>query len=162
MGFEFLKDKFVGGDEAKVDEQGRFILPIQFKKVLVEYYSPELYLCCLDNEKIDMYPLMIYEKMIKEILKLREYDPARREFIRKMLSGKAITLDNRGRVAIPPNLRQKVGIKEKVAIVSQLTFLEVWDSEYYKTTKENVPFSEEQLMVLNDKLYRLEKKDGDS
>ena len=160
MGFDFLKDKFIEGDEAKVDEQGRFILPIQFKKVLIEYYSPQLYLCCLDNEKIDMYPMSVYEKLVKDILKLKEFDPVRRDFIRKLLDGKVITLDSRGRVAIPPHLRQRVGIGEKVKIVSQITFLELWDLEHYKQKEENAPISDEQLRILNDKLYQLERRDG--
>lgn len=160
MGIEFLKDKFIGGDEAKLDEQGRFILPIQFKKVLIDYYGEELYLCCLDNEKIDMYPLVVYERLLREILRLREYDPVRREFIRRLLGGKAISLDSRGRVAIPPNLRKRVGIGERVMIISQITFLEVWDYEYYKENKENLPIDDEQLRILNDKLYQLERRDG--
>lgn len=160
MGIEFLKDKFIGGDEAKVDDQGRFILPIQFKRILIDHYGGELYLCCLDNEKIDMYPLVVYERLLREILKLREYDPVRREFIRRIQGGKAISLDSRGRVAIPPNLRQHVGIKDRVMIISQITFLEVWDCEYYKENKENTAIDEDQLRILNDKLYQLERRDG--
>ncbi|OGF62380.1 MAG: hypothetical protein A2Y62_17175 [Candidatus Fischerbacteria bacterium RBG_13_37_8] len=158
MGNNILKDKFIGGDEARIDESGRFILPVQFKKILLRYYGNKLYITSADGEKIDIYPMKVWEEVARDIFKLKVFDPDRTNFIRRMHSyGQLIKLDARGRILLPPALRESAGIKDRVAIISQFTYLEVWDYESYSKKMATTKIGEEQLRILADKLTHLGK-----
>jgi MraZ protein len=46
-------------------------------------------------------------------------------------------LDNQGRILIPPILRQRAGIKEKVLMLGCLNKIEIWDHEVSRTEVED-------------------------
>jgi len=147
-----LMEKFIGGDKIKLDNTGRIILPSHFKKTLLKYYGPEIYITSINEENALIFPIKIWQKYLKPIENLSPFDPLRINFFRSVnLFGQVSTMDSRGRILIPPQIRQKANLKEWVAIISQHEYLEIWDYEYFEKNIIPKKMDDKQLSELANK-----------
>lgn len=109
----------------KFDDQGRFLLPADFRPQLrdgmVITRAP-------DSECLEIWPAAKFEAdMIAatkdmSVRKSREYQ----QKIASMGSGKSA--DGQGRVTIPPKLREFAGIEKDITVVGAFNHVEVWDT----------------------------------
>lgn len=81
-----------------------------------------------------MYPMNEWEKEERKLLdRLNLYDPSDREFYRKMTyGGTTLTLDKNGRLLIPKNLLNTVGIKKDIVLFAFANRIEVWDAKTFE------------------------------
>lgn len=62
-----------------------------------------------------------------------------RSFSRYLIGGASeVAVDNNGRILIPETLKQKIGIKDRVAIIGVATRVELWEEETWKAYQKDV------------------------
>jgi MraZ protein len=64
--------------------------------------------------------------------------------------GQLVEIDGQGRVLIPALLRDSAEIKGEVAVVGNLTYLEVQSIEAYKKDIEENPFTQDDEKTLDE------------
>lgn len=140
---------FRGNHPTRVDEKGRLKVPAEFKRVVDEKYSQQFYITSLDGKSAQIYPFEEWEQIEQRLAKLSTYNPTKRKFLdRTNYYGQQVELDGQGRLLIPQLLREAADLKGEVAVVGNLTFLEVRNLEGYRKQIEE-PFTEEDLSTLD-------------
>ena len=123
---------FMGEFSCKVDNKGRFMLPIKFREDLseVEFVITR----GLDN-CIDLFPKNIWEEEIveKRLKKLNLTKRNHRDYQRFILSAATkLTLDNQGRVSLPASLIEHAGIEKSSVVTGSNDHIEIWSEEKWK------------------------------
>ena len=126
----------------KSDAKGRISLPAKFRRVLPD----DLVVACSLTEDF----LMVFDGQdsfsawVDGIFrdKYGKFDSTNREqlLMRSVLKGLAydVQTDASGRVLIPAELREKVGIDKEVVIVGNTGYFEVWGAERRSSTIEDI------------------------
>ena len=123
---------FMGEFSCKVDNKGRFMLPIKFREDLseVEFVITR----GLDN-CIDLFPIREWENEIveKRLKKLNLTKKNHRDYQRFILSAATkLTLDNQGRVSLPASLIEHAGIEKSSVVTGSNDHIEIWSEEKWK------------------------------
>ncbi|GIU82917.1 MAG: division/cell wall cluster transcriptional repressor MraZ [Acidobacteria bacterium] len=139
-----------GNYTAKVDEKGRLKIPTHFRrKIEQKYGSREVYVTSLTGESVQIFPLQEWETIEKKLALLPTNEKARIIYVMgTSFWGQEAEIDNQGRVLIHPLLRRKAEIYGEVAVLGQLTFLNVWNLEKIEKFLAENPFSEEHAAIL--------------
>lgn len=117
----------------KLDTKGRVSLPAKFRKVLPEDLVVAVsltgeFLMVFDSQES-------FNEWVDGVIidKYGEFRRNNREHMlaKSYLKGSAfdVQCDSAGRILLPADVRDKVGIKRDVAIVGNTGFFEVWDDE---------------------------------
>jgi len=118
-----------------IDKKGRVILPAkfrdEFKDGLWITISPEKCLWIFNKQTW----LQLADKWgAVPRAKLSVRDIARLRFGRSFSD----TLDNQGRVTIPPSLREKANLTKDIVILGAEDRLEIWNKEDWETYREKI------------------------
>ena len=122
-----------GSFRFKTDAKGRVSLPAKFRKVLSEdlVVTRALtgeFLMVFDGQ--DSFNAWVDELFVD---RFGGYKPSSVEHqkLKSYLKGNAfdVQADSAGRILLPADLREKVGIDREVAIVGNTGFFEVWNAE---------------------------------
>jgi MraZ protein len=133
-----------GNYTARIDSKGRLKIPTPFRRIVEEKYGTAVYVTSLTGENVRIYPLPEWESIEQRLALLPSMDPARRKFLdRTNYYGQQATIDNQGRVLVPPLLRRSAGVIGDVAVLGYLTYLEVWELEKFKERLLSDPYTEE-------------------
>ncbi|MBQ3419301.1 MAG: division/cell wall cluster transcriptional repressor MraZ [Erysipelotrichaceae bacterium] len=117
---------FIGEYSHNLDAKGRIIIPSKLRN---ELHSSFILTRGLDN-CLTIYSLEQWEKIFIEINKLPTTKKATRQYIRVLTSSACeCTLDNQGRILIPTNLAEPLGIKKEVTIIGANDHIEIWDKK---------------------------------
>lgn len=120
---------FRGQFSHTVDPKGRLSIPADFREVLADGFGDKL-MVAPNGNALDVYPERTWKELEDKVSELPLLDPDRRKFQYLYLSGgKAVVLDPQGRIQIPQNYRERVGLVKDVEIVSMMTYFEIWDKE---------------------------------
>ncbi len=140
-----------GNYPARVDEKGRLKIPAPFKEELEQTYGRRFYITSLDGQYVRIYPLEEWNKIEDKLQEASSFNKTRRKFMsRANYFGQLVEMDNQGRVLIPSVLREKAEMKGEVAVLGNLTFLEVWNNErFVKEMIEQNPMTPEDDQVLD-------------
>ena len=129
---------FIGSYSHNLDSKGRIIVPARFRDELHStFILTRGFEGCLT-----VYSLEQWNKLFEEIDKLPTTKRNARDYVR-MLAGNAseCTLDNQGRIAIPPYLAKPAGIEKECCIIGVNDHIEIWDKaaweDYYTKASEN-------------------------
>lgn len=77
--------------------------------------------------------------------------PEKLKFLRNTsFYGQTATMDKQGRILIQPHLRQKASIDGDVAVMGQLSYLEVWNQAKFLQQMEADPYTKEDAIALSD------------
>jgi len=126
-----------GNYPARVDEKGRLKVPAPFKGELEQDYGRQFYITSLDGRSAWIYPLEEWNKIEEKLQGAPSFNETRRKFLyRTNYYGQVVEMDNQGRVLIPALLRESAAMKGDVAVLGQLTQLEVWNNERF--VKEHI------------------------
>jgi len=131
----------VGEFECALDSKGRFLFPSGLRKQL-EPTANELFMLNKGFENcLTLYPMNEWDKVSTKLSNLNLFKPKNRMFYRLFHQGaKQVALDNAGRVLIPVNLMERIGLKKEIMLTAYNDRIEIWDKkEYFRTMEENFP-----------------------
>jgi MraZ protein len=141
---------FRGNHPTRVDEKGRLKIPAEFKRVIDEKYAQKFYITSLDGNIAHVYPFEEWERIEQKLAALSTYNPTKKKFLtRTNYYGQVVEMDGQGRLLIPQILREAAQIRGEVAVLGNLTYLEVRNmGALDKEIKE--PFTDEDIKTLDD------------
>ena len=141
---------FRGNHPTRVDEKGRLKVPAEFKRVIDEKYGQQFYITSQDGKVAQVYPFEEWERIEQKLAALSTYNPAKKKFLtRTNYYGQVVEMDGQGRLLIPQILRESAQIRGEVAVLGNLTYLEVRNlGALDKEIKE--PFTDEDIKTLDD------------
>ncbi len=124
-----MSARFNGKHIHGVDAKGRIIVPVKFREKLGERFIVTLGAdCCLS-----LYPLDEWDKLLDKMdQNLPGTDEGR--YLLTYLSGNAeeVEMDKQGRVLIPQELRDEVGITKDIISVGTLEKVKVFSMEAWE------------------------------
>jgi MraZ protein len=142
---------FRGNHPTRVDEKGRLKVPAEFKRLIDEKYGTQFYITSLDGKVAQVYPFEEWQRIEEKLAKLSNFNPAKKKFLnRTNYYGQLVEIDGQGRLLVPAILRESAAIKGEVAVVGNLTYLEVQTIEAYRKDIEENPFTAEDEKTLDE------------
>ena len=141
---------FRGNHPTRVDEKGRLKVPAEFKRVIDEKYAQKFYITSQDGIVAQVYPFEEWERIEQKLAALSTFNPTKKRFLtRTNYYGQVVEMDGQGRLLIPQILREAAQIRGEVAVLGNLTYLEVRNMEALdKEIKE--PFTDEDIKTLDE------------
>jgi MraZ protein len=128
--------KFIGCYKAKVDDKGRLIFPAAFKSSMGEGTSLRFVVKkSLFAECLEMYAYDEWEKDSETVRsRLNFFNPEHAAFWREYMRGTAdVEPDSKlGRMMIPKEMLDRVGITKEVVFAGNNHLIEIWDKEKYE------------------------------
>jgi len=142
---------FRGNHPTRVDEKGRLKVPAEFKRLIDEKYGTQFYITSLDGKVAQVYPFEEWQRIEEKLAKLSNFNPTKKKFLnRTNYYGQLVEIDGQGRVLIPALLRESAKIQGEVAVIGNLTYLEVQSIEVYKKDIEENPFTSDDEKTLDE------------
>lgn len=122
---------FFGNIEAKIDSKGRFFIPAQFRKLMLEHgeerivLKKDLYQSCLT-----LYPESTWSEELQELKsKLNKWNPKHQLLLRQYVSDvEIISLDVSGRVLLPKRYLEMANIQNDIRLIGMDDKIEVWST----------------------------------
>ena len=142
---------FRGNHPTRVDDKGRLKVPAEFKRVIDEKYGTQFYITSLDGKVAQVYPFEEWERIEQKLANLSTFNPTKKKFLTRVnYWGQQVEMDGQGRLLIPQLLRENAAIKGEVAVLGNLTYLEVRNMEALQTEIETESFTAEDEKTLDD------------
>src|SRR5215468_1006586 len=142
---------FRGSHPTRVDEKGRLKVPAEFKRVIDEKYGTQFYITSLDGKSAQVYPFEEWERIEQKLAGLSTFNPTKKKFLtRANYWGQQVEMDGQGRLLIPQLLRENAAIKGEVAVLGNLTYLEVRNLEMLQREIATESFTTEDEKTLDD------------
>ncbi len=143
---------FRGNHPTRVDEKGRLKIPAEYKRVIDEKYAQKFYITSLDGSIAQIYPFEEWERIEQKLAALSTYNPTKKKFLtRANYYGQVVEMDGQGRLLVPQILRESAQIRGEVAVLGQLTYLEVRNMEALQKEIDEQAFTDDDTSTL-DKL----------
>lgn len=139
-----------GNYTARIDEKGRLKIPTHFRRKIEEKYeSNQVYVTSLTGESVQIFPLKEWENIEQRLSLLPTNETARIIYVTgTSFWGQESEIDNQGRILIHPLLRRKADAFGEVAVLGNLTFLNVWNMDRIERFLAENPFTEEHGAML--------------
>jgi MraZ protein len=142
---------FRGNHPTRVDEKGRLKVPAEFKRLIDEKYGTQFYITSVDGRVAQVYPFEEWQRIEEKLSRLSNFNPTKKKFLnRTNYYGQVVEMDGQGRLLVPSLLRESAGIKGEVAVIGNLTYLEVQNIETYRKDIEHNPFTAEDEKTLDE------------
>ena len=142
---------FRGNHPTRVDEKGRLKVPAEFKRLIDEKYGTQFYITSVDGKVAQVYPFEEWQRIEEKLSRLSNFNPTKKKFLnRTNYYGQLVEIDGQGRLLVPALLRESAEIKGEVAVVGNLTYLEVQSIEAYKKDIEEHPFTSDDEKTLDE------------
>ena len=141
---------FRGNYPTRVDEKGRLKIPSEFKRLVDEKYGAQFYITSLDGKVALIYPFEEWQRIEEKLARLSNFNPTKKKFLtRTNYYGQVVEMDAQGRLLIPALLRQAAQIRGEVAVLGNLSFLEVRNEEALRKDVAE-PFTAEDEKTLDE------------
>ena len=142
---------FRGNHPTRVDEKGRLKVPSEFKRVIDEKYGTQFYITSLDGKVAQLYPFEEWERIEQKLAGLSTFNPTKKKFLARVnYYGQQVEMDGQGRLLVPQLLRESAQIKGEVAVLGNLTYLEVRNLELFKKEMEEEKFTPDDEKTLDE------------
>lgn len=146
MGQNGIKKRFRGSFILKIDDRNRIKIPSKYRNILEDQYGKEVYLTSVNSDHILFYPLKTWENIEQNIESNKFRSRKIEDFVRlTSYWGTETEIDQRGRILIPSQLRDKVNLKGNVLIIGQIDYLAIWNSEEYESKYASKSFTDREL-----------------
>ena len=142
---------FRGNHPTRVDEKGRLKVPAEFKRVIDEKYAQRFYITSLDGKVAQLYPFEEWERIEQKLASLSTFNPTKKKFLNRVnYYGQVVEMDGQGRLLIPQILRESAQIVGEVAVLGNLTYLEVRNLKALDKEIKEQAFTDEDIKTLDD------------
>ncbi len=142
---------FRGNHPARIDEKGRLKIPAEFKRVIDEKYAQKFYITSLDGIVAQVYPFEEWERIEQKLASLSTFNPTKKKFLtRSNYYGQVVEMDGQGRVLVPQILRESGQIRGEVAVLGNLTYLEVRNMEALQKEITEQAFTDDDTKTLDE------------
>jgi MraZ protein len=142
---------FRGNHPTRVDEKGRLKVPAEFKRVVDEKYGAQFYITSQDGKVAQVYPFEEWQRIEEKLARLSTFNPTKKKFLaRTNYYGQLVEMDGQGRVLLPQILRDSAELKGEVAVLGNLTYLEVRNMEAFRRELVENPFTGEDEKTLDE------------
>ena len=142
---------FRGNHPSRVVDKGRLKVPAEFKRVIDEKYGTQFYITSLDGKVAQIYPFEEWERIEQKLANLSTFNPTKKKFLSRVnYWGQQVEMDGQGRLLVPQLLRENAAIKGEVAVLGNLTYLEVRNLEALQQEMETESFTTEDEKTLDD------------
>ena len=142
---------FRGNHPARVDEKGRLKVPAEFKRVIDEKYAQKFSITSLDGIVAQVYPFEEWERIEQKLAALSTYNPTKKKFLNRVnYYGQVVEMDGQGRLLVPQILRESAQIRGEVAVLGNLTYLEVRNLEAFRKEISEQAFTDEDTKTLDE------------
>ena len=142
---------FRGNHPTRVDEKGRLKVPAEFKRVVDEKYGNQFYITSLDGKSALVYPFEEWQRIEEKLARLSTFNPTKKKFLnRTNYYGQVVEMDGQGRLLVPALVRDSAEIRGDVAVLGQLSYLEVRNMEGFRREIEDNAFTAEDEKTLDD------------
>jgi MraZ protein len=142
---------FRGNHPTRVDEKGRLKVPAEFKRVIDEKYAQRFYITSLDGKVAQIYPFEEWERIEQKLASLSTFNPTKKKFLnRTNYYGQVVEMDGQGRLLIPQLVRESAQVRGEVAVLGNLTYLEVRNLEAFRKEIEEQAFTDEDTKTLDE------------
>ncbi len=142
---------FRGNHPTRVDEKGRLKVPAEFKRLIDEKYNLQFYITSIDGQRAQIYPFEEWQRIEEKLARLSNFNPTKKKLLnRTNYYGQVVEMDAQGRVLIPTILRQAAQLRGEVAVLGNLTYLEVRNMEAFRKELEEHPFTAEDEKTLDE------------
>jgi len=145
-------ERFRGSFRAKIDDRGRIKIPARYLGVLESQFDHRVYLTSLNGDHVLFYPLRIWEEIERRIATIKVRDPDIEEYLSRIsFWGGETEIDPKGRILIPPDLRNRSQLVNEVLVLGKVDHLVLWNKELFESKYLTGQFSDERL----DKVARI-------
>ena len=142
---------FRGNHPTRVDEKGRLKVPAEFKRVIDEKYAQKFYITSLDGMVAQVYPFEEWERIEQKLASLSTFNPTKKKFLNRVnYYGQVVEMDAQGRLLVPQILRESAQIRGEVAVLGNLTYLEVRNLETFRKEIDEQAFTDEDTKTLDE------------
>ncbi|HEY4841934.1 MAG TPA: division/cell wall cluster transcriptional repressor MraZ [Terriglobales bacterium] len=142
---------FRGNHPARVDEKGRLKVPAEFKRVMEEKYAQKFYITSLDGIVAQVYPFEEWERIEQKLASLSTFNPTKKKFLnRTNYYGQVVEMDGQGRLLVPQILRESAQLRGEVAVLGNLTYLEVRNLEAFRKEIDEQAFTDDDTKTLDE------------
>ncbi len=142
---------FRGNHPTRVDEKGRLKVPAEFKRVIDEKYAERFYITSQDGVIAQVYPFEEWERIEQKLAALSTFNATKKKFLtRTNYYGQVVEMDGQGRLLIPQLLRESAQIRGEVAVLGNLTYLEVRNMEALDKEIKEQAFTDEDIKTLDE------------
>jgi len=142
---------FRGNHPTRVDEKGRLKVPADFKRLLDERHSNQFYITSRDGRVAEVYPMDEWQRTEEKLAKVSNFNEAKKKFLaRTNYYGQVVEIDAQGRVLLPSLLRESADLKGEVAVLGNLTYLEVRNMEAFRKEMQENPFTADDAKTLDE------------
>lgn len=126
-------DDFLGTTPIVIDDKGRFNVPSRIKSILDRKYNSDLLICVKENYLlISPHNEWIEGKKNWEKLDTFDDDDGKRKRMRKVLSRATECQMKSGKILIPANQREAVGLEKEAFLVGMSNTFEIWSKEQWE------------------------------
>jgi len=140
-----------GNHPATVDAKSRVKVPTAFRNLIRETYGDDLFLTSFTGENVLVYPMAEWSRMEERLQRIPSMNPSRQRLMARVnYFGAVASMDRQGRLLVPQLLRESAHIDGEVVVMGQLTHLEVWNHEIFRSRLTDAPLTEDDLQVLAD------------
>ena len=142
---------FRGNHPTRVDEKGRLKVPAEFKRVIDEKYAQKFYITSQDGIVAQVYPFEEWERIEQRLAALSTYNPTKKKFLtRTNYYGQVVEMDGQGRLLVPQILRESAQLRGEVAVLGNLTYLEVRNLEAFRKEIDEQAFTDDDTKTLDE------------
>lgn len=146
---------FSGDYTNTIDAKGRVIIPSRFRETaLAAGEGTDYYLASGRDGHVCLFTARQWAEETARLNTGMFVPREEREFNRYFIgSAVHVVPDSQGRILIPESMRTRASLKKSVTFVGQVSFIEVWDTEEWKSFHEEFSRSfEERAEQLSNKL----------
>lgn len=116
---------FYGTFTPKLDDKGRFFLPVKFREALVDGCVATLGF----ERTVAVYPMEAFEQMNKAVSALPLTVVRNRDYARMFRANAHDQVpDKQGRIVLPQHLRDYARLDRELVVNGSGAFLEIWDA----------------------------------
>jgi MraZ protein len=129
-----LSAVFKGTFEYRIDAKGRLPVPAPFRRLLVQDGHSAAVVATLLDQCLAVYTLSQWQGLEAQLLSMPPFAKQAKALIRRLASqASECSLDQQGRILIPPVLRRGAKLEKDVVVVGVLNRFEVWEPSAWAT-----------------------------